>query len=194
MRQKQKIVHVWSATYHESSRTQPKFGMGRGVEKMSTSDVRGCTTRKRQFLQSSTNFTHKEFVSIASLIISSVLVAPSLHLLSTLASRKAEFFLLFSSICLLTVSLSLFAPLSLVCPSPPLTPSVTSCQLYADDLVVLSASQTDLQLALDAVHGLGWFAGASPLVLVAPNPPPWSSVLCAAALTDVFTFVAFPCS
>ena len=39
----------------------------------------------------------------------------------------------------------------------------------------------------------GVFAGASPLVLAPPNPPPWSSVLCAAALTAVFTSVAFPC-
>ena len=39
-------------------------------------------------------------------------------------------------------------------PSPPLIlPS--PCQLYADDLVVLTASQTDLQLALDAVHAWG---------------------------------------
>ena len=36
---------------------------------------------------------------------------------------------------------------SLVCPSPP--------QLHADDLVVLTASQIDLQLALDAVHAWG---------------------------------------
>ena len=53
-----------------------------------------------------------------------------------------------------------------------------ACQLHADDLVILTASQTDLQLAL---------LGCS-LAL-----PPWSSVLCAAALTAVFTSVAFPC-
>ena len=40
---------------------------------------------------------------------------------------------------------------------------------------------------------LGVFAGASPLVLVPPNPPTWSSVLCAAALIAMFTSVAFPC-
>ena len=67
--------------------------------------------------------------------------------------------------------------------------SFRACQLYADDLVVLTASQADLQMALDAVHGV--FAGASPLVLVPPNPPPLSSVLCTAALTAVFTSVAF---
>ena len=38
----------------------------------------------------------------------------------------------------------------------------------------------------------GVFAGPSPLVLAPPNPPIWS-VLCAAALTAVFTSVAFPC-
>ena len=37
----------------------------------------------------------------------------------------------------------------------------------------------------------GVFAGASPLVLAPPNPPLWSSVLCAAALIAVFTSVEF---
>ena len=43
------------------------------------------------------------------------------------------------------------------------------CQLYADDLVVLAASQADLQMALDAMPGV--FAGLSDLVSAAPNPP-----------------------
>ena len=75
------------------------------------------------------------------------------------------------------VSLSPFALPSPVFPSLPLTSSFST------------ASQADLQMALDVVHA--W--GVSPLVLAPPNPPIWSSVLCAAALTAVFTSVAFPC-
>ena len=50
---------------------------------------------------------------------------------------------------------SLAVTLRSAIPGVPLTTSDSfrhACQLYADDLVVLTASQTDLQLALDAVH------------------------------------------
>ena len=67
-----------------------------------------------------------------------------------------------------------------------------ACQLHADDLVILTASQADLQVALDAVYAWA-FAGVSLLVLAIPSLPLWSLVLCAVALTVVYVLAAFPC-
>ena len=113
-------------------------------------------------------------------------MALSLHPGSTLALRKAEFFLSFFSIC----SSTIFAA-TLRSAIPGVSFAVSDsfrhvCQLYADDLVVLTASQADLQMPSTlCMHGV--FVGAYPLVSAPPNPPLWSSVLCAAALTAVYT-------
>ena len=72
----------------------------------------------------------------------SVWVALSLHLGSALALRKAGFSLPFFSICS-TVSLSLFVQ-PFRCPP--------SSLLTLSSRVTLTASQTDVQVALDAVH------------------------------------------
>ena len=74
---------------------------------------------------------------------------------STLASRKAEFFLplLFN---LLIYSLAVTFRSAVPRVSLATSDSFRhACQLCADDLVVLTASQADLQLALDAVHAWG---------------------------------------
>ena len=105
----------------------------------------------------------------------SVLVALSLHPGSTLALRKAELFLSSFSIYSSTVSLPLFVPPSHVVSLTASDSFCNVCQLYADDLVVPTASQADLHMALDAVHAWG-VRCASPLVSAPPNPPLWSSV------------------
>ena len=64
-----------------------------------------------------------------------------------------------------------------------------ACQLHADDLVVLTAFWLTFRWP-STLCMPGVFAGASPLVLA---PPPWSLVLCAAALTAVHVLAAFPC-
>ena len=56
------VIHVRSAMYHESSRTQPKFGTGRCVGKK-RSDVHDGSTKKR-YLYSSTHYPAEKFMSI----------------------------------------------------------------------------------------------------------------------------------
>ena len=85
----------------------------------------------------------------------SVLVALCLHPGSTLALRKAEFFLSFFSTCLSTVSPPLFVQPFRCPPLVASDPFRHVCQLCADDLVILTASQTDVQVALDAMRAWG---------------------------------------
>ena len=111
-------------------------------------------------------------------------------MVSTLALRKAEFFPPFCS------SSTVLPPHSIlpfqVSPFVASDPFRHVCQLYADDLVILTASQADLQVALGAVHawGVRWRFSFG----IGPTKPPLSSlVLCAAALAAAYTSAAFPC-
>ena len=60
-----------------------------------------------------------------------------------------------------------------------------TCQLYAEDLVLLSESQIDLQAGLDACHAWA-IVGASLLMWAQRSRPPWSSVPPGAALIVMF--------
>ena len=122
---------------------------------------------------------------------SSLWVALSLRHGSTLAGPRQNYFsppLLFN---LLVDSLA--ATFRSAIPGVPLIASAPFrhvCQHCADDLVILTASQADLQAALDAVHdwGVRWRFSLG----VGPTKSA-TIVLCAIALAAVYILAASPC-